>query len=120
MKYFFIDSDVHIGLIGYGEHMKYPQHYTTGGSINIDGDVKNIDFAPSSAQITLDEAKEGDTKTRLKYAEQRLSVELGTFKLSDAYEEAIRYPFRTGAAKAVVGVIATPCEKSPLPLSVSI
>lgn len=40
--------------------------------------------------------------------------------MTDAYEEGINYPFRTGAVKAVVGLIATPCEKSPLPLSVSI
>ena len=50
---------------------------------------------------------------------QRLDTELGTFKLTDAYEEAIRYPFRPGAAKAIIGVFATPCEKSPLPISVT-
>lgn len=48
-----------------------------------------------------------------------MDVELGTFKLTDAYEAAIRYPFRPGAARAVVGVIANPCEKSPFPISVS-
>nr|UEP64281.1 apolipophorin [Cotesia flavipes] len=110
-------TDVHVGLIGYGEHMKWPQHYTTGGSINIDGDVKNINFSPSTPLISLEEAKEGDAKTRLKYAKQRLDIELGTFKLTGAYEEAIHYPFRAGAVKVVVGVIASPCEKSPLPLS---
>lgn len=98
--------------------MKWPQHYTTGGSINIDGDVKNINFSPSTPLISLEEAKEGDAKTRLKYAKQKLDIELGTFKLTDAYEEAIHYPFRAGAVKVVVGVIASPCEKSPLPLSV--
>lgn len=46
-----------------------------------------------------------------------MDVELGTFKLTDAYEAAIRYPFRPGAARAVVGVIANPCEKSPFPIS---
>ncbi|XP_008560242.1 apolipophorins [Microplitis demolitor] len=110
-------TDVHVGLIGFGEHMKWPQHYTTGGSINIDGDVKNINFSPSTPLISLEEAKEGDAKTRLKYAKQKLDIELGTFKLTDAYEEAIHYPFRAGAVKVVVGVIASPCEKSPLPLS---
>ncbi|XP_034949851.1 apolipophorins [Chelonus insularis] len=110
-------TDVRIGLIGYADNMKWPQHYTTGGSMNIDGEVKNMNFSPSSPLISLKEAKEGDTQTRLKFAKQRLDVELGTFKLTDAYEEAVRYPFRTGAAKIVVGVIANPCEKSPLPLS---
>lgn len=65
------------------------------------------------------EAKNGDTKTRLNYLHQKLDVELGTFKLTDAYEAAIRYPFRPGAAKAVIGVIANPCEKTPFLISVS-
>lgn len=110
---------MHIGLIGYGEHLKWPQHYTVNGNLNIDGPVKNIEFAPNNPQITLNEAKEGDFKTRAKYAGQRLDVELGRFRLTDAYEEAVRYPFRAGAAKAVIGVIASPCEKSPLPISVN-
>lgn len=58
-------------------------------------------------------------ETKLNYLHQKLDVELGTYKLTDAYEEAIRYPFRVGAAKAVVGVIANPCAKSPLIISVS-
>lgn len=45
-------------------------------------------------------------------------MELGTFRLTDAYEQAIRYPFRAGSAKAVVGVLVSPCEKSPFLLSV--
>lgn len=68
----------------------------------------------------MQEAKASDTTKRLTYLQQRLDVELGTFKLTDAYEEAINYPFRPGAAKVVIGVIANPCEKSPLPISVSI
>ncbi|XP_015121091.1 apolipophorins [Diachasma alloeum] len=110
-------NDIHIGLIGYGEDMKWPQHYTTGGSANINGEVKNIKFSEANSPITFKQAKEGDVKTRLNYAKQRIDVELGTFAITDAYEEAIRYPFRIGSAKAVVGIIATPCEKSPLPLS---
>jgi len=55
----------------------------------------------------------------LQYIGQRLDMELGTFELTEAYEEAINYPFRPGAVKAVVGILATPCEKSSLPLSVS-
>ncbi|XP_071631577.1 apolipophorins [Temnothorax longispinosus] len=111
-------TDVHIGLIGYAEHMKWPQHYTTGGSTNIEGEVKNMKFEkPEEPIITLEEAKKGDIEKKVKYLEQRLDLELGTFKLTDAYEEAINYPFRPGAVKAVVSVLATPCEKSPLPIS---
>lgn len=111
-------TDVHIGLIGFGEHMKWPQHYTTNGDINVNGEIKNINFVKGDPLITFNEAKAGNTETRVNYAKQRLNVELGAFKLTDAYEEAINYPFRTGAAKVVVGVLASPCEKSPLPLSV--
>jgi len=55
----------------------------------------------------------------MKYLEQRLNLEFGTFKLTDAYEEAINYPYRPAAVRAVVTVLATPCEKSPFLLSVS-
>lgn len=36
--------DVHIGLIGYSEMMKWPQHFTLNGDTNIDGEVKNMKF----------------------------------------------------------------------------
>ncbi|XP_019888404.1 apolipophorins [Ooceraea biroi] len=110
-------TDVHIGLIGYGDHMKWPQHYTSGGNINIEGDVKNMKFEQPKPIVTLEEAKKGTNEKKIEYLEQRMNIELGTFKLTDAYQEAINYPYRPGAVKAVVGVIATPCEKSPLPIS---
>ncbi|KAK1130809.1 hypothetical protein K0M31_018919 [Melipona bicolor] len=110
-------TDVHIGLIGYSEKMKWPQHYTLNGDTNIEGEVKNMKFDEKKPTITLQEAKDGDMKTKLVYLHQKLDVELGTFKLTDAYEAAIRYPFRPGAAKAVIGVIANPCEKTPFLIS---
>ncbi|CAK9823680.1 unnamed protein product [Anthophora retusa] len=110
-------TDVHIGLIGYSEKMKWPQHYTLNGDTNIAGEVKNLKFDEPQQIISLQDAKQGEMKKKIEYLHQRLDVELGTFKLTDAYDEAIRYPFRPGAAKAVIGVIANPCEKSPLPVS---
>ncbi|XP_018353837.1 PREDICTED: apolipophorins [Trachymyrmex septentrionalis] len=110
-------TDVHIGLIGFGEHMKWPQHYTSNGNINIEGEVKNMKFEESEPIITFEEAKKGDYEKQVTYLEQRINLELGALKLTDAYEEAINYPFRPGAVKAVVAVFASPCEKSPLPLS---
>lgn len=110
-------TDVHIALIGFGEHMKWPQHYTTGGNTNIEGDVKNMKFEKSYPIITFEEAKNGNFEKLMEYLEQRLNIEFGTLQLTDAYEEAIGYPFRPGAAKAVVSIMNTPCERSPLPLS---
>ncbi|XP_076681659.1 retinoid- and fatty-acid binding glycoprotein apolipophorin isoform X2 [Andrena cerasifolii] len=110
-------TDVHVGLIGFSEKMKWPQHYTLDGDTNINGEVKSMKFYDTKPIITLEEAKSSNTEQRLTYLQQRLDVELGTFKLTDAYEEAINYPFRPGAAKVVIGVIANPCEKSPLPIS---
>ncbi|KAL6440757.1 hypothetical protein ACFW04_003301 [Cataglyphis niger] len=110
-------TDVHIGLIGYGEHMQWPQHYTSGGNLNIESDVKNMKFEKTEPLITLEEAKSSDFEKRMEYLRQRLDIELSTIKLTDAYEEGINYPFRAGAIKAVVSIIATPCEKSALPLS---
>lgn len=68
--------------------------------------------------MCLQEINNGDILKILQFIGQRLDLELGTFELTEAYEEAINYAFRPGAVKAVVGVLATPCEKSPLPLSV--
>lgn len=50
----YLDRDVHIGLIGFAEHMKWPQHYTTNGNTNIDGDVKNMKFGKPKPIITLE------------------------------------------------------------------
>lgn len=79
-------------------------------------------FEPFDVRDTwgcLQEAKKGDIEKKLDYLEQRLNIEIGNLKLSDVYNEAINYPYRPGAVKAVVTVLATPCEKSPLPISVS-
>lgn len=77
-------------------------------------------FARVEQEINdFQEAQEGNSEKKINYLQQRLDVELGTFKLTDAYEEAIQYPFRAGASKTVIGVIANPCEKSPFLLSVS-
>ncbi|KAL0104310.1 hypothetical protein PUN28_017203 [Cardiocondyla obscurior] len=111
-------TDVHIGLIGFADHLKWPQHYTTNSnSTNIEGDVKNMKFEESNDYITFEEAKKGNLETKLQYLDQKIDVELGTLGISDAYKEAINYPFRPAAAKAVVAVVSTPCEKSPLPIS---
>nr|XP_033329599.1 apolipophorins [Megalopta genalis] len=118
--------DVHIGLIGYAENMPWPQHYTFNGETNITGELKNIKFRGTDPKASFQEVVNGLRELRnsmgpimlpLMYAKQRLDVELGTLKLTDAHEEAIGYPFRPGAAKAVVGVHAFACEKSPLPIS---
>ncbi|XP_076625563.1 retinoid- and fatty-acid binding glycoprotein apolipophorin isoform X1 [Colletes latitarsis] len=110
-------TDVHIALIGYSEKMKWPQHYTLNGDTNINGEVKTMKFHEKKPVVTLEATKQGDAEKKLEYLHQRLDIELGTFNLNDAYEEAVRYPFRPGAARAVVGVLANPCEKSPLPVS---
>ena len=91
--------------------------------INIeDGDVSHMSFPKNrEKKVTLQEAKEDKQgMKKMSYVKQRLEVELGTFKLNDGAEAALRYPFRAGAAKVVVGVISQGCEKSPLsPFSVS-
>ncbi|XP_076643954.1 retinoid- and fatty-acid binding glycoprotein apolipophorin [Halictus rubicundus] len=120
-------TDVHVGLIGFADKLEWPQHYTVNGDTNINGDaVKNIKFFEKKPTITLEEATKAATDKKpssdkillpLKYLKQKLDVELGTLKLTDAYKEAIDYPFRPGAAKVVIGVHATVCEKSSIPIS---
>ncbi|XP_032678528.1 apolipophorins [Odontomachus brunneus] len=110
-------TDVHIGLVGFGEQLEFPLHYTVGGKLNIEGDVKNMKFEPSDPIISFEEAKTGNILKRLEYIGQKLDIELGTFELTDAYVEATRYPYRPGAVKTVIGIITTPCVKSPFPLS---
>ena len=117
-------SDVFIGLIGFGEDLKWPRHYTSNNNVNIEGgDISHMSFSnKGEPKITLQEAKEDkQISKKLQYIKQRLDVELGSFKLTDGYSAAIRYPFRAGAAKAVVGLVSQPCEKSPLsPFSVGL
>ncbi|XP_076762006.1 retinoid- and fatty-acid binding glycoprotein apolipophorin [Xylocopa sonorina] len=110
-------TDVHVGLIGYSEQTKWPQHYTLNGNDNIDGEVKNMKFYEKKPEVTWEEAREGELSKKIDYVRQKLDIELGTFKLTDAYETAVKYPFRAGAAKVVIGVIANPCVKSSLPIS---
>ncbi|KAL6267909.1 hypothetical protein P5V15_000977, partial [Pogonomyrmex californicus] len=111
-------TDVHIALIGFGDHMKWPQHYTTnGGNTNIEGDVKNMKFEKPEPILSLEEAKKGNMEKKMQYLEQRIDLEFGSFSLTDAYEEAVGYPFRPAAVKAVVGILTFACEQSVLPLS---
>ncbi|XP_023288424.1 apolipophorins, partial [Orussus abietinus] len=110
-------TDVKFGLIGYSDKMKWPQHYTVGGNRNIEGEAKNIEFKKKDPILSWEEVKGGKAEDKLKYLKQRVDVELGTFTLTDAYVEAIRYPYRPEAAKVVIGVLSSPCEKTPLPLS---
>lgn len=51
--YLLINRDVHIGLVGYGDKMKWPKHYTVNGNLNIDSDVKNMKFEKTDPIITL-------------------------------------------------------------------
>lgn len=69
--------------------------------------------------VRSQEAKKSDIIKRMEYIMQRLDVEFGTYMLTDAYIEAVTYPYRPDAAKTVVTIISSPCEKSPLPISVS-
>lgn len=52
---------MHIGLIGYSEMMKWPQHFTLNGDTNIDGEVKNMKFEEGkpiiSYQVILQKKK---------------------------------------------------------------
>lgn len=57
-------TDVHIGLIGYSEMMKWPQHFTLNGDTNIDGEVKNMKFEEGKPIISYQEAKEGNTEKK--------------------------------------------------------
>ncbi|XP_001604024.1 apolipophorins [Nasonia vitripennis] len=110
-------TDVFIGLIGFGEGMTWPRHYTSNNNVNIEGgDINHMTFtAKNEPLVSMQEAKEDKQGSKkLQFIKQRLDVELGTFKVTDAYEAAIRYPFRPAAAKAVVGLISQFCEKSPL------
>lgn len=40
--------------MGFGEHMEWPQYYTVGGNLNIEGDVKNMKFEKSDPIISLE------------------------------------------------------------------
>lgn len=50
----FNNRDVHIGLIGFSENTKWPQHYTINGNPNIDGEVKNMKFREKKPSVSLE------------------------------------------------------------------
>lgn len=41
---FFYFRDVYTGLIGFADKMRWPQHYTLNGNLNVDGEAKNMKF----------------------------------------------------------------------------
>lgn len=43
---------MHIGIIGFGDKMEWPQHYTVNGKTNIEGEVKNMKFDKGLPEVT--------------------------------------------------------------------
>ncbi|XP_066996773.2 apolipophorins [Anabrus simplex] len=112
-------TDVKFFLIGYGAPgQKWPNHYTSGGDLGFGG--KDITFSPVDPEvnITID-----STKSALQWLKQRWNVAVREISQVEAFVEATKFPFRVGTVKAIVSVIATPCEKtnalSPVALAFS-
>ncbi|KAK7794405.1 hypothetical protein R5R35_011682 [Gryllus longicercus] len=97
-------TDVNYALIGYGAPgQKWPAHLTSNGNIGFGG--KNVKFLEKEPlpEVNLDKDHWVQwLKVKIEYLSQRIHQ-------SEAYIEAVNYPFRAGAAKLILGVTASSC-----------
>ncbi|RZF44088.1 hypothetical protein LSTR_LSTR004460 [Laodelphax striatellus] len=109
-------TDVHFSLIGFGApDMNWPQHYTTNGKIDFNG-KSTIYF--SKKEAPKEGADEHDKYVqKLKWFKHNLELEFGMSQMSVAFKEARDYPFRPEAVKSIIAVLAAPCERSFMPIS---
>ncbi|NEU32743.1 hypothetical protein GN156_18690, partial [bacterium LRH843] len=111
-------TDVHFSLIGFGAPgMQWPQHYTTNGKIDFSG-KSSIYFSKKDSAPKEAAADEHDKyMQKLKAFKHNLELEFGMSQMAIAFKEARDYPFRPDAVKSIIGVLATPCERSFMPIS---
>lgn len=100
-------TDIEFSLIGYGgEYQKWPSHYTTGGKIKFHGKAANLKFVDPPAHTPLQTgcSKMDEFLERVYQAKQIVKKQLSLTVESDAVREAMKYPFRAHAIKAIVAV----------------
>ncbi|XP_046401094.1 apolipophorins-like [Ischnura elegans] len=114
--------DVKFILIGYGEHNNtWPNIFTTNGQVGFDGKGENVHFPAHTPEdkLVLD-GLHPDVEKFVQMVDRLnklVKVEFARLPYADAFYLAREYPFRPGAAKAVISLMHSRCLYSPLPVS---
>ncbi|XP_046401090.1 apolipophorins-like isoform X2 [Ischnura elegans] len=115
-------TDVKFILIGYGEHNNpWPNIFTTNGQVGFDGKGENVHFPAHTPEdkLVLD-GLHPDVEKFVQMVDRLnklVKVEFARLPYADAFYLAREYPFRPGAAKAVISLMHSRCLYSPLPVS---
>lgn len=114
-------TDVHISVIGYNENRKYLSHYTLNGKLDING--KTL-FSETSEHLYHQIKSSNPTVNSLLndfYNNLRnLKDDLHMSPDGKAFREAMEYPFRSTAAKAIIAIRSDSLQKSLNPVSILI
>ncbi|KAK9753142.1 Vitellinogen, open beta-sheet [Popillia japonica] len=108
------DIEYHVLTFG-GNHPEWPSHITSnGGKMTFKGKMPNLKFSKPVDEDDLDFGHEtiNFIISLVDNYLKQLALALGFDSQSHAYLEAIDYPFRTEAAKAIIAVSSAPCEKT--------
>ncbi|XP_046401095.1 apolipophorins-like [Ischnura elegans] len=116
-------TDVKFILIGYGEHNNtWPYIFTTNGQMGFDGKGENVHIPAHTPEDKL--VPDGLHPDVEKFAQmvnrmnKLVKVEFARLPYADdVFYLAREYPFRPGAAKAVISLMHSRCLYSPLPVS---
>ncbi|XP_025837556.1 apolipophorins isoform X3 [Agrilus planipennis] len=107
-------NDVEFHLIGFGGvSSQWPSHFTHGGKLTFKGKLPNVKFydQPKKPEFqTGNEKVDSFLKTAKSWLHD-LSLASGCNVEFVTYKEAISYPFRANAAKAIIVARGTPCEQ---------
>ncbi|CAH1965494.1 unnamed protein product [Acanthoscelides obtectus] len=113
-------SDVQFHLIAHGGENQWPSHVTVdGGKLTFEQNAPDIKFAANPKHEHISDSVGATLKPYLETLESvlhDLKLALGMTLEAKTYNEAISYPFRAHAVKAIIAVNSKPCEVGRLHL----
>lgn len=108
-------TDIHYSLTGYRPNSKWPSQHTNGDKLIFQGSANGISFNEPAEQKPSDVfPKDGSIGDKLKWAKYQLDIETFNRPSFTSLVTAYNYPHRAGAAKAIVFIPTSACEKSVL------
>lgn len=117
-------TDVHTSVIGYQSGERFVHHYTSNGQLDIAGNWR-LTKPKSDKEINEDYTiktgiKKVDDALQVAYdGIKRLNEDLGLTPDGRAFREALSYPFRSGASKAIIAIRSDVLTKSVNPVSLT-
>nr|CAI5824604.1 unnamed protein product [Callosobruchus analis] len=110
-------TDIQFHLIAHGGENQWPSHVTVDGKLTFDQKAPDIKFSENPKQERVSDTVGATLKPYLETLESvlhDLRLALGLTLEAKTYNEAIGYPFRSHAVKAIVVVNSKPCEAGRL------